>query len=142
MTTFRQLSEEVADKVGAILGEKKYPWTSDVHLPGGDFSLTEKTKIVDSLAKKYDYLDLDYIQRLFNLYGTRVEYILKNVSSTKDLGLHFGRDLYQVEVDYLMQEEFALCPEDVLERRTKLYLFLDYDKIENLDNYMKNKKEG
>jgi glycerol-3-phosphate dehydrogenase len=38
-----------------------------------------------------------------------------------------------------MQEEFALCPEDVLERRTKLYLFLDYDKIENLDNYMKNK---
>ena len=142
MTTFRLLSEEVADKVGSILGEKKSPWTSDVHLPGGDFSLTEKTKIVDSLAKKYDYLDLDYIQRLFNLYGTRVEYILKNVSSTKDLGLHFGRDLYQVEVDYLMQEEFALCPEDVLERRTKLYLFLDYDKIENLDNYMKNKKEG
>ena len=139
MTTFRLLSEEVADKVGAILGEKKSPWTSDVHLPGGDFSLTEKTKIVDSLAKKYDYLDLDYIQRLFNLYGTRVEYILKNVSSTKDLGLHFGRDLYQVEVDYLMQEEFALCPEDVLERRTKLYLFLDYDKIENLDNYMNNK---
>jgi glycerol-3-phosphate dehydrogenase len=71
-----------------------------------------------------------------------VEYILKNVSSIDDLGLHFGRDLYQVEVDYLMQEEFALCPEDVLERRTKLYLFLDYDKIENLDNYMQNKKEG
>ena len=142
MTTFRQLSEEVVNKVGSILGEKKSPWTSDVHLPGGDFSLTEKTKIVDGLAKKYDYLDVDYIQRLFNLYGTRVEYILKNVSSIDDLGLHFGRDLYQVEVDYLMQEEFALYPEDVLERRTKLYLFLDYDKIENLDNYMQKKKEG
>ena len=142
MTTFRQLSEEVVNKVGSILGEKKSPWTSDVHLPGGDFSLTEKTKIVDGLAKKYDYLDVDYIQRLFNLYGTRVEYILKNVSRIDDLGLHFGRDLYQVEVDYLMQEEFALYPEDVLERRTKLYLFLDYDKIENLDNYMQKKKEG
>jgi glycerol-3-phosphate dehydrogenase len=142
MTTFRQLSEEVVNKVGSILGEKKSPWTSDVHLPGGDFSLTEKTKIVDGLAKKYDYLDVDYIQRLFNLYGTRVGYILKNVSSIDDLGLHFGRDLYQVEVDYLMQEEFALYPEDVLERRTKLYLFLDYDKIENLDNYMQKKKEG
>ena len=142
MTTFRQLAEEVVNKVGSILGEKKSPWTSDVHLPGGDFSLTEKTKIVDGLAKKYDYLDVDYIQRLFNLYGTRVEYILKNVSSIDDLGLHFGRDLYQVEVDYLMQEEFALYPEDVLERRTKLYLFLDYDKIENLDNYMQKKKEG
>ena len=141
MTTFRQLSEEVVNKVGSILGEKKSPWTSDVHLPGGDFSLTEKTKIVDGLAKKYDYLDVDYIQRLFNLYGTRVEYILKNVSSIDDLGLHFGMDLYQVEVDYLMQEEFALYPEDVLERRTKLYLFLDYDKIENLDNYMQKKKE-
>ena len=141
MTTYRQLSEEVTNKVGSILGEKKSPWTSDVHLPGGDFSLTEKTKIVDGLAKKYDYLDVDYIQRLFNLYGTRVEYILKNVSSIDDLGLHFSRDLYQVEVDYLMQEEFALYPEDVLERRTKLYLFLDYDKIENLDNYMQKKKE-
>ena len=142
MTTFRQLSEEVVNKVGSILGEKKSPWTSDVHLPGGDFSLTEKTKIVDGLAKKYDYLDVDYIHRLFSLYGTRVEYILKNVSSIDDLGLNFGRDLYQVEVDYLMQEEFALYPEDVLERRTKLYLFLDYDKIESLDNYMQKKKEG
>ncbi|MCP4883360.1 MAG: glycerol-3-phosphate dehydrogenase, partial [Flavobacteriales bacterium] len=92
--------------------------------------------------KKYEYLDFHYIQRLFNLYGTRVEYILKNVSVIEDLGLHFGKDLYQVEVDYLMQEEFAFCPEDVLERRTKLYLFLDYDKIEDLDNYMQNKKEG
>ena len=141
MTTFRQLSEEVVNKVGSILGEKKSPWTSDVHLPGGDFSLTEKAKIVDGLAKKYDYLDVDYIQRLFNLYGTRVEHILKNISSIDDLGLHFGRDLYQVEVDYLMQEEFALYPEDVLERRTKLYLFLDYDKIENLDNYMQKKRK-
>ena len=141
MTTFRQLSEEVVNKIGSILGEKKSPWTSDVHLPGGDFSLTEKTKIVDGLVKKYDYLDVDYIQRLFNLYGTRVEYILKNVSSIDDLGLHFGRDLYQVEVDYLMQEEFALYPEDVLERRTKLYLFLDYDKIESLDHYMQKKRK-
>ena len=141
LTTFRQLSEEVVNKVGSILGEKKSPWTRDVHLPGGDFSLTEKTKIVDGLAKKYDYLDVDYIQRLFNLYGTRVEYILKNVSSIDDLGLNFGRDLYQVEVDYLMQEEFALYPEDVLERRTKLYLFLDYDKIESLHNYMQKKRK-
>jgi glycerol-3-phosphate dehydrogenase len=141
MTTFRQLSETVVNKVGLILGEKKSPWSSDVHLPGGDFSLTEKTKIFDGLAKKYDYLDVDHIQRLFNLYGTRVEYILKNVSSIEDLGLHFGRDLYQVEVDYLMQEEFALYPEDVLERRTKLYLFLDYDKLENLHNYMQKKRK-
>ena len=141
MTTFRQLSEEVVNKVGSILGEKKSQWTSDVHLPGGDFLLTEKTKIVDGLVKKYDYLDVDYIQRLFSLYGTRVEYILKNVFSIDDRGLHFGRDLYQIEVDYLMQEEFALYPEDVLERRTKLYLFLDYDKIENLDNYMQKKRK-
>ncbi len=141
LTTFRKLSELVVNKVGSILGEKKSPWTSDVHLPGGDFSLTEKTKIVDGLAKKYDYLDVDYIQRLFSLYGTRMEFILKNVSCINDLGLHFGRDLYQVEVDYLMQEEFALYPEDVLERRTKLYLFLDYDKIESLDNYMQKKRK-
>jgi len=142
ITTFRQLSEDLVDKVELILDNKNSHWTSNVHLPGGDFSLTEKTKIFDGLAKKYDYLDVDYIQRLFNLYGTRVEYILKNVSCIEDLGLHFGMDLYQVEVDYLMQEEFALYPEDVLERRTKLYLLLDYDKTESLDNYMQKKRKA
>ena len=40
MTTFRQLSEEVVNKVGSFLGKNKSPWTREVHLPGANFLLT------------------------------------------------------------------------------------------------------
>ena len=41
-----------------------------------------------------------------------------------------------IEVDYLMQEEFALFLEDITERRTKLYLYLDENNLKELGNYM------
>jgi len=61
---------------------------------------------------------------------------LNGTSSVNDLGIHFGKDLYQIEVDYLMKEEFALFPDDVTQRRTKLYLLLDKDNLKELDAYM------
>jgi glycerol-3-phosphate dehydrogenase len=48
--------------------------------------------------------------------------------------------LYQVEVDYLMQEEFALTPEDITERRTKLYLFFDENNLKELGKYMEKNR--
>jgi glycerol-3-phosphate dehydrogenase len=70
------------------------------------------------------------------LYGTRAKSILKGVSNISDLGINFSNNLYQVEVDYLMQEEFALFLEDITERRTKLYLYLDESNLKELGNYM------
>jgi glycerol-3-phosphate dehydrogenase len=39
-----------------------------------------------------------------------------------DLGLHFGADLYQREVEYLCSEEWAQSADDILWRRSKLGL--------------------
>ena len=36
-----------------------------------------------------------------------------------DLGRHFGGCLYETEVRYLMRDEWAVEPDDVLWRRTK-----------------------
>jgi len=36
-----------------------------------------------------------------------------------DLGRHFGGQLYETEVRYLMREEWAAEPDDVLWRRSK-----------------------
>jgi glycerol-3-phosphate dehydrogenase len=41
-----------------------------------------------------------------------------------DLGRHFGGLLYEVEVRYLVEKEWAQQPEDVLWRRTKHRLHL------------------
>ena len=42
----------------------------------------------------------------------------------EDLGRHFGADLYAREVGWLMDEEWARAPADVLWRRSKLGLRL------------------
>ena len=39
-----------------------------------------------------------------------------------ELGEHFGDDLYEAEVRYLMSAEWALTDEDILWRRSKLGL--------------------
>ena len=140
LTTFRQLSEEVVDLIESILGNKKPSLTNKTHLPGGDFQISEKESLINNLSKKYDYLDIEYLKRLFKLYGTRTSIVLKRVSSIDDLGINFGKNLYQVEVDYLMQEEFALFPDDITERRTKLYLFLDKNNLKELGNYMEKNR--
>lgn len=136
LTTFRRLSEDVVDKVESILGKKKPSLTGSTPLPGGDFILSEKEKLINDLIQQYHFLDSNYLTRLFNLYGTSVNELLNGTSSVNDLGIHFGKDLYQIEVDYLMKEEFALFPDDVTQRRTKLYLLLDKDNLKELDAYM------
>ncbi len=109
-------------------------------MPGGNFKAIDKEALIHDLSKKYDYLDLDYLERLFNLYGTRAGLVLSKVFAIGDLGLNFGKSLYQVEVDYLMQEEFALTPEDITERRTKLYLFFDENNLKELGKYMEKNR--
>ena len=109
-------------------------------MPGGDFQISEKESLINDLSKKYDYLNIEYLKRLFQLYGTRISLVLKRVSSINDLGINFGKNLYQVEVDYLMQEEFAFFPDDITKRRTKLYLFLDKNNLKELGNYMEKNR--
>ena len=58
------------------------------------------------------------------LYGTRARALLGLRSRVADLGRHFGADLYEGEVRYLMEHEWARTAEDVLWRRTKLGLQL------------------
>ena len=45
-------------------------------------------------------------------------------TSTADLGRHFGAQLYEAEVRYLVAHEWAQTPQDVLHRRTKQELHL------------------
>ena len=60
--------------------------------------------------------------RLSRAYGTRLDRLLDGVESVADLGRHFGAGLYERELRYLVEQEFARSAEDVLWRRTKLGL--------------------
>jgi glycerol-3-phosphate dehydrogenase len=62
--------------------------------------------------------------------------LLGEARQTEDLGRCFGSDLYEVEVRYLIDHEWARRADDVLWRRTKEGLRLTRDQAALLEAYM------
>ena len=119
LTTYRKLAESTLEKVEALIGAKGGSWTGRATLPGGDFPPNGYADVVAGLKRDYPFLDLDHARRLVRLYGTLARTILGIARSHADLGQHFGDDLYEAEIAYLMDREWAMSSDDVLWRRTK-----------------------
>ncbi|MBT4889369.1 MAG: glycerol-3-phosphate dehydrogenase [Rhodospirillales bacterium] len=136
ITTYRRLSEAVIEKIEAILGPKKPVWTKGSYLPGGDFPVGTIDNLVKDIRKKFPFLDQSHAMRLATLYGTITYDILQDAKTINDLGRCFGANLYKLEVDYLMVQEFAVDPDDILYRRTKLGLLLSDAEKNMLKKYM------
>ena len=123
ITTYRLLAEKVIDQFGGIFPDLQRSNTSITPLPGGikfkDYALQAR--------QSYHWLDEIILSHYLQTYGTRTDIILQNCRSIDDLGDHFTGVLYQREVDYLIEEEWARSVDDVLWRRTKLGLGLDFD---------------
>ena len=134
VTTYRVLAEEVLSKLKTTLPTMGPAWTANAKLPGGDFDLPEH--LFQKLVSKYSWLGPDLISRWLNSYGTLSFDILGNARSIGDLGVKFGHNLYQAEVDYLCKEEWARTADDVLWRRTKLGLKLSKAERDSLANYI------
>ncbi|TJW79452.1 MAG: glycerol-3-phosphate dehydrogenase, partial [Mesorhizobium sp.] len=89
------------------------------------------------LKTAYPFLDARLARRLTRFYGTRARMLLGLARSNADLGRHFGADLYEAEVRYLVQNEWAMTAEDVLWRRTKRGLQLSREQAAALDEFMR-----
>jgi glycerol-3-phosphate dehydrogenase len=142
ITTYRRLAESMLEKIEAALGAKGKPWTQGATLPGGGFEKTGFDALLSKLKSQYPFLSETHAKRLVRLYGTRATTVLGKASSMADLGRNFGADLTEAEVRYLMGEEWAVEPEDVLWRRTKLGLKLDAADVQELDVFMKGRQGG
>jgi glycerol-3-phosphate dehydrogenase len=68
---------------------------------------------------RYPRLDVQWLRRLLRRHGTCAAEILDDVRQAGDLGEAFGGGLYERELRYLVEREWARTPEDVLWRRTK-----------------------
>jgi glycerol-3-phosphate dehydrogenase len=64
-------------------------------------------------------LPKELVRVLARRHGSGLDDVLENVNSLSDLGHAFGGQLYEAEVRYLMRDEWAVEPDDVLWRRTK-----------------------
>ncbi|MCF6301609.1 MAG: glycerol-3-phosphate dehydrogenase [Devosiaceae bacterium] len=136
LTTYRKLAESVLEKIGEVFEVRGKPWTADVALPGGDFPPNGYSDQVAKLSRKYPFLKPRHARRLVRLYGTLASKILGNATQISDLGRPFGEDLYGVEVDYLIENEWAKTSQDILWRRTKRGLWMRKDQIQVLEKYI------
>jgi len=137
ITTYRKLAETVMDDLQQIWDKKRKAWTKDIALPGGEFNFTEVELKVNICLTQRPFLKRNHVNRLIRQYGLNTFIILKDVQEVADLGQHFGADLFQVEVDYLIKNEWAKSAEDILYRRTKLGLRVK-DGQEKLEAYIQD----
>lgn len=119
ITTFRKLSEHALDKLTPIFPQMGAPWTKGAVLAGGDIKGADFAAFMDTLKAQYPQMPRDVLHHYGRLYGSRIGYIMGKAKSPKDLGKFFGGNLYEAEVRYLVKEEWATTPSDILERRTK-----------------------
>ncbi|MEX0345103.1 MAG: glycerol-3-phosphate dehydrogenase [Rhizobiaceae bacterium] len=136
ITTYRRLAEEVLIELETRLGQRKPGWTSGATLPGGDFAVGQRKELADRYTEEFPHAGRDLIDRLVRTYGTETERILAGTKAIEDLGSHFGADLYECEVSYLVENEWAQTAEDIVYRRTKLGLLLTAEEIIGIDGWI------
>ena len=139
ITTYRTLAEEVVQEIGRFVPVTKSSWTGRSALPGGDFPHDEYHRQVEDLHRDYAFLDAQHTRRLVRLYGTLSRQILQDAKRSDDLGKRFGSDLYEAEVRYLVEREWASCAEDILWRRTKEGLRFSDEEVGSLEDYVGGK---
>ncbi|MEO0930908.1 MAG: glycerol-3-phosphate dehydrogenase C-terminal domain-containing protein, partial [Pseudomonadota bacterium] len=135
ITTYRKLAENALKKLTPLIGGDA-PWTDRAPLPGGDFPVSQRDKLVQDLQAAYPFLDERWALRLIKGYGTDAVNILGTAKSAADLGQDFGATLTEAEVKWLIAKEYAQTAEDVVWRRSKLGLRMTPDQIAALDAYM------
>ena len=140
ITTFRRLAQEAADEVGHLLGDARRPWTDAAPLPGGDLSdhLTPSRRpdldfqeFVRTVQQRNSSLPAPMLRRMARAYGSRIERILR-----RPLGREVAPGLYEAELNYLQEEEWARNAEDVLWRRSKLGLHYDDAQRQRVADWM------
>ena len=135
ITTYRRLAEAALQKLSPYLPPTK-AWTRDAALPGGDFPMRGFDALVEQHAARWPDLPKQLLERLTRAYGTRVASVLGDARDRSDLGTLFGADLFEAEVRYLMQMEWARTAQDVLWRRSKLGLRMSIEDRAALERFM------
>jgi glycerol-3-phosphate dehydrogenase len=143
ITTYRRLAEAALGKLsGHVPALRAASWTGDAPLPGGDFARDGFAALVAELRREWPFLPPALARRLARAYGTRARTILAGAGTAADLGPVFGADLTGREVDYLVREEWARDPDDILWRRSKLGLRFSPEQTAALAAYLGHPAPG
>ena len=120
ITTYRKLAEHALQELAPFLppdeardGPRTPCFRAATCLPEG------MTELIGELTGRYSAISADLVRGLAHRHGTGAMAILGDAKTPADLGEDFGQGLTAAEIDYLVDEEWARCGDDVLWRRTK-----------------------
>ncbi len=136
ITTFRKLAEHALDKLAKTFPTMGRAWTATATLPGGDLPNADFGAFLRTLRGEYPWLPAGLAEHYAHLYGTRARQLLGDARDMAALGQHHGSLLYEREVAFLRDTEWALTPADVLTRRTKHGLHMSSDERLSFERWM------
>lgn len=135
LTTYRKLAESAMTYLQPFFPTMKKPWTEKALLPGAE-NLVSVELLIQQILQAVQDVSIQLASRWAHAYGSRVWIFLNNISMLHELGQDFGHGLYAQEVDYLVNQEWAIKSSDILWRRSKLGLEFTETEIQALDEYL------
>ncbi len=125
LTTHRSLAVKALNLLAPKLDLKQDAFIYTQYLNAPHNHLVDLNK----LFSNYDFVPDNIKKRWIFCYGVECLDFLFGCQSLADLGEHFGHGLYEAEIKYLKEKEWAMTVDDILYRRTKLgYFFSDEEK--------------
>ena len=136
MTTYRQLGLSVARLIEQKIAPPSAQIAGTSPLPGGDIEQANFDRFLAKLLREFPDKDAKQIKRMAMAYGTKIYTILGTADKRLDQGQEFGAGLWQAEVDYLIECEWAKTADDILLRRSKLGYFVTDKMRKELESYL------
>jgi len=140
ITTFRKLSLHALKRLAKYFEDSPASrfdddWTSTAYLPGGDIQNADRMQFLSELRGRYNFLPESLAQHYARLYGTRAYELLGEAEHIDDLGIEFGPNCFEREAEYLTDNEWAIDPVDILQRRTKHALHMNDLQIKRFNEW-------
>ncbi len=135
LTTYRKLGEHALEKLRPWYPNMGPAWTQGATLPGGHFT-GDRDDYAASLRRRYSFLSESLARHYARTYGSQSENLLEGVRELRDLGEHFGHELYEAELCYLVDHEWVRGLDDAIWRRTKLGMWLSAEQQSRVANWL------
>ena len=124
ITTYRRLAEHALADLSPYYPHMGSVWTATRPVFDGEMADAPTfeeafDRFVDGAAQIKPGLPPELVRILARRHGSGLDELLEKVKTVADLGQHFGGHLYELEVRYLIRDEWAVEPDDILWRRTK-----------------------
>lgn len=138
LTGYRLLAEQVMARLATVFPGIGDEWTGDASLPGGDLEMNGFEPFLRSVQSFWPWLPERIARDYAHRYGSRIDQLLADANSPGSLGDEIGPDLYEREVRFLVEHEWARAADDILWRRTKLGLRQTPESIKRLESWLGN----